>query len=358
MKKALLFEVNTYHQVLIPGLIYYLRKLDFIPELLVREGLDCRDVLDCYDNMVQVYRYNDENVESVISGMGGLKSYAFIFFASFEYYHDGVYESAYDYLNNIDSAIESFAGIIHNPDVVDKINARWIANKGNMFTLNEICKNSIHYDMCMPMYFGEYKKELQNTKQIFLVGQSNDINYVARQIQEVFDSGYSGDFSVVCVGEFDKKKIIIKYFLKVLVDFMLKLAGRNVKYDLGYSVRALNKIKFVGKISYKKMFKLIEDSAFIDIAIDPDVENQFYKGRTTGALLLSYGFAKPCIMENRYAEAYGISGDASIVYGKNEYGMVRGLMLDDDEYRSMVRNFEKKIAMVKNDSVMNMKRVL
>ena len=103
------------------------------------------------------------------------------------------------------------------------------------------------------------------------------------------------------------------------------------------------------------MYKIIESSSFIDIAIDPDVDNQFYTGRTTGALLLAYGLGKPCILERRYAKAYRISETESVVYGNGEFGMAKGLMMNDLKYKEMVNCFEEKAAIVKNNSIKNIR---
>ena len=357
MKKALLFEVNPYHQVMLPGLLYDLIQMGFEVDLLVREGINCEDVLVRIEEKYNIYYYNDNTIKSVCKSLGGLNSYNYILFSSLEYYHDGIFESAYDYLSRVEEITTSFAGIIHNPDKLEDINAVWMLSEHRVFSLSPSSYMNNSIETCIPTFFGAYDQPSRNTKKIFLVGQSNDINYLASQIQITIDFGIE-NFSVICVGKYKRELLVLKYLVKRAIDFVLKIIRKEPKYNLKYSLKAFRKIEFVGTLSYEEMFKIIEECSFIDIAMNPSVSSGFYTGRTTGALLLAYGFSKPCIMEQRFAKAYCLNESQSVIYSNMQLGLVEALKMNDEQYREMVNEFEIKRKLMEHMSIENLQKAI
>lgn len=349
MKRALIFEVNPYHQVMFPGVIEYLITCNYNVSLLVREGIDCNDIFERYKGSFDIHFYSDNSLKSVCDEMGGINSFNYIFFSSLEYYHDGIFESAYDYLSKYEKIKIPFAGIIHNPDKLKNINSEWMIEKGRVLSLSENNCNR-NFNLCIPTTFGDRIINVVRTNKVLMVGQSNDINYVARQIQECLDKGIN-DIEVLCVGNFDTRKIFAKYIVKRIINWGMTLVGKEKKYRVDYSIKVFNKINFLGKLSYSNLFRQLEECSFVDIAIDPDADNQFYTGRTTGTLLLAYGFNKPCILEKRFADAYGLLQSESVVYKSNTLGFVTAMQMTDEEYLLMLKAFEKKIEDVKKESI-------
>lgn len=340
MKKCLLFEVNPYHEVMFSGLIKYLNNLGFYVDLLIRKNINEKDIFSNINCEVTIIKYDDVTIKDVIKNIGGINSYDILFFSSMEYIYKNMYMSAYQYLDKIQSINIPYMGIMHNPDKMSEFGIS-DNQKEKLMYLSKQLKGKNNDKVCIPTYFGEYRISTHNNGNIFLVGKSNDINYVAKQIQQVLDSGCKKDFSIKCVGDFNKKEIIIKYIIKNFIDVLLKIIGKVPRYSLGYSYKALKKIDFIGKVSYRKMFELLNQCSWIDIAINPDIDTQFFKGRTTGALLLAYGFNKPCIMEERYGIAYNIKNEEGVIYKGEDLGILKAVLMSDEDYEKIQEEFSK-----------------
>jgi hypothetical protein len=113
-------------------------------------------------------------------------------------------------------------------------------------------------------------------------------------------------------------------------------------------------------IPFEMLFDTIEGADFLACNIAGMWEGNFAHGQTSGTKQLSLGFLKPCIIERRYAEAYGFSENNAVVYdeGGLAEALLRAAHMSSNEYDTLRDGLEALRAEVEQRSLANLRGML
>ena len=112
-------------------------------------------------------------------------------------------------------------------------------------------------------------------------------------------------------------------------------------------------------VSYSKLYKEVYDSDYIIINLDPKSldDIQFKKIRVTGSAQLAYGFIKPVLIHEDFADFYSFNSTNSFIYGNSNFTQVMktAIKLDNKNYKVMQENMLSLSKEIYMKSLINIK---
>jgi hypothetical protein len=185
-----------------------------------------------------------------------------------------------------------------------------------------------------PHYFGEFEKKNKSKITTFITLNKKDMS--RRNIYLLFDA-------------------CDMLYKKGIYDFSVKIIGNGIPVPENHR----NNIRDFGFLDFQKMFKEINDSDFFMALID---ENSIqYTNKASGSYQISYGFLKPIILNNKFANISGFNNSNSILYDKNNElanAMEKCINMSNDDYLSLITALEISEKELYNASLKNLKEVL
>ncbi|MDO5381695.1 MAG: hypothetical protein Q4F06_03115 [Eubacteriales bacterium] len=360
--KVIIVEPHPYHYEVVAGVLEYFYDLGYETTIYVRENFDEKDVLCRYGRNVIVEKYKgDTELKNKMKDVS-VSEYDLVFFSSLEYYHEDKKESILKFLGEIPKTKYGFLGIYHNLDIISEDEMKYL-KEGRIFTLSEFEYKGIKTSILSAHAFGKIsiKKELNDNRKIVLIGLSNRRMLIENAVEKLMSEGEYNGLDIVVIGQLKWYKDFVKRFISNIIYKLCKLCKLKTPYEK-CTIRSWKQVKLIGKISFEKMFSLIEECDFIGIILDyEDYQTKaFLKYKTSGSKQLAYGFCKPVIISSQYAKCYGFNENNSIVYEGNDvydaltkvkyinnndyYGLVDCLKKDSDElYKKSIYNLRKAI---------------
>ena len=122
-----------------------------------------------------------------------------------------------------------------------------------------------------------------------------------------------------------------------------------------------SKIKFLGRLSFKKMYEKIESADFFLPLLEPETQAMYLQGATSGSRQLILGFCIPPIIHEVFAEHYGFTADSCLVYNEEipfSTALRQALTIDNDKYKNMRLSLKKLHKEVENDSLNNLRKMI
>ena len=116
------------------------------------------------------------------------------------------------------------------------------------------------------------------------------------------------------------------------------------------------------KASYFELYKIVENSDFIIIPLE--IKNKYDKlfmtTRVTGSAQLSYGFLKPCLINQNFANFYNFNNKNSLLYNdSNLYDtMKKAILLNDQDYQQMRNNLNINVKKLYHISIENIQKMI
>lgn len=123
------------------------------------------------------------------------------------------------------------------------------------------------------------------------------------------------------------------------------------------------RITFHQALPFRDMYRKMEESDFILALLDPDIREhaRYLKSATSGTFQLAYGFRKPCIIHEAYAETFLFNDQNSLVYrSNNEFprALWKAVFMDPEAYTERVQHMEALYQQVMASSTQNMDNLL
>jgi hypothetical protein len=110
------------------------------------------------------------------------------------------------------------------------------------------------------------------------------------------------------------------------------------------------------------LYNLIEDSDFILPSLDSEQLKhiRYITNGTSGAFQLSYGFVKPMIIDDKFAQYYNFDNSNSITYSSNQYAdaLIKAIEMSKEDYLQMQSNLKDKANAIYNSSLQNLKALI
>lgn len=169
-----------------------------------------------------------------------------------------------------------------------------------------------------PHYFGEFKSRQKNRITTFFITSTIKRNYNQLISASKKLKAENKKFHVIVIGK-------IKTFSSDDIPKKLK-----------------NNFTFKYNVSYSELYKNVFNSDYIIINLNPNLkeDSKFTKTRATGSAQLSYGFVKPVLIHNHFANFYNFDDSNSIIYDNCNFtkAMRNAINMSKKEYSKMKDN--------------------
>lgn len=328
-KKALLVEVNDFHNEVIPGYIKYLYDLGIKCDVLVSANAMKEDVFfnipsEMYGNIYSARRH----IIKQILRSKAIEKYKYIIFSSNYNYdeHERISDSITLLQNHLDKIIFT-AHHLYNLKPEDL--------KTKKFTiLNNLTKPELENIVVNPHYFGNVNiKNAKNDKTAFLVSGGIEQRRRDYLLLKELEKAEHNNFKISAVGA--------KIENDLLPDFC----------------------ECKGRLNFQELYKQIEKSDFILLLLDPDYpeHQKYFQSTSSGSVQLSLGFLKPCIIQKKYADTFGFAEDNAIIYNDRKdflTAIQKAVNMTNSEYSKMQYNLKIKADKTYELSLKNLKRLL
>lgn len=328
-EKALIVEVNDFHNETLPGFIKYMYDLGIKSDILVTNDALKEDVFfnipkEMYGEVYSARRY----IIKDILRSKAVEQYKYIIFSSNYNYNLG--ERISDSLTVLNKHIDKIIFTAHHlyhlkpNDIITK----------KFIILNNLSKPEYEKMMVNPHYFGEIKtKTTKNDETVLIISggiEQRRRNYLLLNELKNFDC--------------DKFKIVA--------------TGAKIENNI-----LPNFCECKGRMNFKEMYSEIENADFILILLDPEYpeHQKYFKSTSSGSIQLSLGFLKPCIIQRKYAETYGFTEENSIIYDNNDDFLIavkKAVNMTKEEYLIMQNCLKAKADKTYKQSLKNLKRMI
>ena len=328
-KTILIFEPNRCHHECLPGYTKYFIDLGFNVDILInynrinsfylfKEIENIRIVT--FNNLKEIY-LNANNLSFII------RKYQFIL----------VETSFSQYMNlfiKLDILNANYSFFVSHDTKYEKINYLKYSKQNRIWTLGNFSRGLY----VNPHYIGYIKIPKKNKKVRFYLTSTPKRNY---------------KYLVQSITRLKRENL----------NFEIIVTGRSKTFTSKNISKYLNDIFiFKNEVSYYEMFKLVENSDYIIIPLNPKNknDNEYKYRRVTGSIQLVYGFLKPAIINKDFSSFYYLNNKNSLIYNNTDFYniMKKAILLSDSKYNNLRHNLmaiEKKIY---NISINNIKKVL
>ena len=144
------------------------------------------------------------------------------------------------------------------------------------------------------------------------------------------------------------------------LDFKVTAFGRGDSLDIPENLAPY--IEFKGKLSYKDMYDEIKNADFILMLLDPKSKEhkRYMTTRVTGNAQLSYGFDKPVIINEEFADFYHFNSGNSIIEkgGDLATAMEEAINCSPEEYSKLQDNLKITANEIFKKSLENLKAII
>ena len=330
---VVIFELNDYHLECLPGFTKYFTDLGFNADIIIRYNRS--DSMERFEpkDKIQIFEYKDE--KELIHYQKELKK-------KFRKYNYSLLQSIdqiknklkiYKKLGYYDNPKSLF--VVHHTDFIKKMKIDKFISKKHAFGLADY--GILTY--LNPNYFGNFNHtHKKNNKISFYISSSVDKYY---------------SYLILAVKNLKKK----------MIEFEINITGHSNDLSLDIIPPELRKYFFFhGRVSYRKLYQVIQKSDFIILNLYPDkiIDNIFRTFRATGSAQLAYGFYKPVIIEENFAPIYKFSNETAIIFKNHDlsYGLERATKISSKEYFQMSKKIKYLRETIYNISLNNLKNAL
>lgn len=328
-KTILIIELNKFHHECTPGYSKYFLDLGFkVDNLMHTSGIDSfslfREIKNVnfltFDNLNQIEK-NSKNLSLVI------RKYDFILLQSTNIKQKKLYIEL-GLLNKNNTFFVFHEILFNDTDFIKYFNQKRI------WALGRISKGLV----VNPHFFGDIKIKDKNDKTKFFMTSTIQRNY-----KNIIESAY---------------RLKEENF-----NFEIIITGRSNIFN-SKNIPNYLKENFIFKhfAPYSELYQSVINSDYIIIPLDPKDENdKLYKNvKVTGSIQLVYGFLKPPIINQEFADFYNLSIKNSLLYNDfNLFNIMRkAILLDNKDYKKLQRNIKYIEKDIYKLSINNIKNVI
>jgi glycosyltransferase involved in cell wall biosynthesis len=340
----LVAEVNDCHGEVIPGYVKYLLDL----------GYDNVDVL----MIPELYKYNplcrfrDDRINILVLPLALLtdffalseriNKYDTILFTSQVIYKPLSNEVTpetriFDYFPALNEYRDKIVAVEHHIEYLDAD----LLKLGKVITLADFNAAGERAISVNPHYFGEIKVTPKS----------------------------SGIANFIVVGAIESYRrnteLLIQAILKLHEhdpgQFKITVIGRGNIGDIPYEIQQYFDIR--GRVGFEEMFSAMEEADFFLCLLDPTnpEHDRYISAGTSGAFQLIYGFAKPCLIAEKFAEMHGFTNENSLVYRSNDDlagTMRRAIQMRAETYEDTQKALTRMTDGIYRRSLETMKKIM
>lgn len=345
MKKAkkenrvLLLEPNSHHGETLPGYINYLNRLGYdvdliVPPRLYREnpfsGIHTKSGLRIFPMSFLIMKR-----ALLLCNISDYKA----FFVSSSAFSDWPERGKAPFVLDVFDEIprEKVCVVEHHTDNISQYREEDLVRRGQLTALWEREFDGQTLALCNPHYFGKTKDHTRRSHTTFLsVGalSKNRRNYdeLVEATQKLVRNGMR-NFSVVIAGggkPFPVPAHMQRYF------------------------------RFEGRVDFPKLYRLVEEADFLLTLLDPEIvaHRRYLTKSVTGTTQLSFGFLKPCIIQQEFADAYKLAGSDSVLFTESlSSGLEKAMAVCPTRYSKLRKNLSEKQTTIYKKSLDSISKV-
>src|SRR5699024_1247453 len=114
---------------------------------------------------------------------------------------------------------------------------------------------------------------------------------------------------------------------------------------------------------YPTLYSEVNNADFFLPLLDPENpdHDRYIKDGTSGSFQLIYGFAKPCLINKKFAGVHGFDSENSIVYEKNSdlpQAMADAINMSKEEYENKQTKLKELASDIYKKSLENLRGLL
>lgn len=328
-KSIVIFEPNPYHLECMPGYVKYFTDLGYNVDILIREG--CEEAMDRFEpkDKLRIFKFRElKNVEYFGEKIfNKCKKYDYSMIHTADPHKKEMIENL-KYPENPNSIF-----VVHNFKSLEVLGLEEFNKLGQVFGLADYGK--LNY--VNPNYFGYVPDHKKNEQTTFFITSTSKRDYtpLIRAAKKLHEKG---------------------------ANFKVNVTGHVNNFNKDSIPKELQEhFEFYGHVSYQKMYSLVEQSDYILINLDPDLEedNYFRTERATGSAQLGYGFAKPIIISEEFASTYKLTPETSLTYRDKDMtnAMETAIKMSADQYETMSKNMKSLCKKIYEMSLQNLKKL-
>lgn len=334
--KVLIVEFNWYHGECIPGFFKYLKDLNYEVDLLINERLYQENVLDVI-NCKNVYHCDVELMGLLLQYIF-IERYGIVIFNSnaftWEEKENWKWFTVLQEFPFFRNYLDKIYVLEHQMEHIDKT----LLEMGHVFVLTDKLPLDKRVIPVNCHWFGNGSLPMKNKVVRFItVGAINpkrrNLKVLLDAVETLYDNGIT-DFHITVIG-------------------LGKLDNINPKIRQFFSM--------LGRVSYSDMYAEMRKSDFYLSLLDPEnpEHDRYITSGTSGSFQLIYGFSKPCLIAEKFADIYGFTSDNAVVYKGNKelvVAMLKAIDMTDVGYERMRSNLITMSNDIYKQSLSNLKR--
>ncbi len=309
-KSVLIIEPHPHHAETLPGHTKYFADFGYNVDIFItNENAAEYPMCRCPD-VARIYSGTLTELESVLQS-DLVCQYDFVFFNSITYFCDK-YVPTMLHMHKMPKY--GLMGVEH--DVLSRACDKFpelqkMIDANRLFVLSDVDG----VGRMNPHWFGNVKITPKNDKTIFAVVGNIDSSVknhaiILDAVNQMVSAGLT-NFEIVVIGRGN-----------------LEMPDSLKKY-----------VRVCGRLNFPDMFAEIENADFLLGLMDINniSHHRYLQGQASGSVQLSYGFAKPLILNDVFAKHYGFGKADSIMYADNELGdaMIAAYKMTADKYKKM-----------------------
>lgn len=334
---VLLFEANDCHAEVMMGYAKYLLDLGYNVDVLMSVvNWKEKPFARVKDQRIRIFPFGRMFLHWLLQ-LNKIKKYEFIFITSSRYLVDYDYSkviSVGQYLGFWPQGKRKTLIVEHDLPDIEDFNLQECERNKQIITLAEFSRGI----MVNPHYFGKYKTH----------DHKNDIT------------------KFIVVGGVNQAKK--NYHL--LIDVLRKLQNQNINCQItvigdgklkNMPANMHKYFKFLGRLDFPDMFAEMEQADFFLPLLDKNNQEhlRYITTGVTGSVQLIYGFAKPCLIQDKFAEFYGFDENNAIVYDNDlSEAILQAMAIDNSSYKKICNGVELLAQNVYRQSLHNLKEVI
>ncbi len=336
--RVLLVEFNNWHGECIPGFYKYLTELKYDVDYLVSDKVYQENALAAI-NYKTAYHCNIELMALLLHYVL-IERYKYVIFNSNAFLWPerkrGKWYTVLQEFPFLYGYLDKIYVLEHQMEYLDKT----LAEMGHVFVLTDKLPLDKRLIPVNCHWFGER----------FLPPK----NKVTRFITVGTIAAYRKNFKLLLE--------TIEYLCdRGMTDFHVTVVGLGALDNINAKIRPF--ISVLGRVSYSDVCSEMKKSDFFLTLLDPDnpEHDRYITIGTSGSFQLIYGFSKPCLIAEKFADVYGFSSENAVVYKENSElcaAMLKAIEMKEDEYENIRNNLIKFSDDIYNRSLENLKKAL
>ena len=337
-KNVLLVEFNNWHGECIPGFYKYLSELNFDVDVLVSESVYKEKALDAV-NCKNVYHCNIELMALLLQYVL-MERYKFVIFNSNAFLwaekKKGKWFTVLQEFPFLNNYLDKIYVLEHQMEYLNKT----LLEMGHVFVLTDKLPLDKRLVPVNCHWFGNREIRPKNKMTQFIsvgamIPMRRNFEMLLEAVTYLVNRGITNfHITIIGVGKLDDIDAKILPFFSIL-----------------------------GRVSYPVMYVEMQNSDFFLTLLDPDnpAHDRYITTGTSGSFQLVYGFSKPCLIAEKFADIYGFSPENAIVYKENQElgpAMLQAIDMTEADYDGIRNNLGTVSNDIYNKSLENLKRTL